>query len=210
MNKLIEPLRNFVRGQLTKLAKLIDIISGGRISPNHITYTGLLAHFFIAWLIGQGNATNNYHFWAGLLLIIFGLFDSLDGALARLQHSASTKGMLLDSITDRLKEVLLYAGIAYFLVNTAQYGYIIWAVLACGISVIVSYVNAWGEVVAKSSKTSHKTNKTFRTGIMSYDIRMLTLVIALFTGFIGQILILITILAFWTACERFYLITKKL
>lgn len=203
MNKLIASVRSSVRQFMTQFAKDLNKISGGRITPNMITITGLFAHFYIAILIAY-----EQFMWAGILLIIFGLFDALDGALARIQNKESQLGMLLDSVTDRLKEVILYAGVAYAIILTGAVFYTVWVVLACGFSLIVSYVNAWGEAVIKDTK--HKTNKTFRTGFMTYDLRMLVLIIGLLSGHLIQAIIFITVFAFWTALERFYIVTKKL
>lgn len=191
---------------MTMLAKVLNNISGGRITPNMVTMIGLLAHIYIAWLIASGS-----FIWAGVLLIIFGLFDAVDGALARVQGTSSKTGMLLDSVTDRLKEVILYAGIAYAIIASGEVYYAVWAVLACGISLIVSYINAWGEVVTKDkSNKEHATNKNFRTGFMTYDVRMFVLVIGLLSGYLKQAVVFIAIFAFFTAVERFYLVTKKL
>lgn len=203
MNKLIASIKRLVRQFMTQFAKDLNKISGGHITPNMVTITGLIAHIYIAILIAY-----KQFMWAGGLLIIFGLFDALDGALARVQNKESKQGMLLDSVTDRLKEVILYAGITYAIILTGDVFYTVWVVLACGISLIVSYVNAWGEVMVKDTK--HKTNKIFRTGFMTYDLRMLVLVIGLLSGYLKQAVIFIAIFAFWTACERFYLVTKKL
>lgn len=206
MSRFIESIRGNVKKSMTHIAKFIDGISGGRITPNMITFTGLIAHVYIAYLIAQ-----NYFIWAALLLLIFGLFDTLDGSLARLQGSASKTGMLLDSVTDRVKEVMLYAGIAYAFIASGNASYAVWVVLACGMSVIVSYVNAWGEAVSKNQKPiSRKTNKVFRVGFMSFDVRMFVLFIGLLSGYLIHAVILIAILAPWTAVERFYLITRDL
>jgi len=191
---------------MTYLAKVLNRATGGKLSPNIITFIGLLAHMYIAYLI----ATQSFTI-AALLLVIFGLFDALDGALAREQGSASKTGMLLDSITDRLKEVMLYAGIAYAFISSGQPYLAVWSVLACGISLIVSYVNAWGEAVTKDQKDAkHTTNRAFRTGFMTFEIRMFTLVVGLLSGYLPQAVIFIIVFAFMTACERFYLITQKL
>lgn len=207
MNKAIDEIRSSVRKLAVSFAKIIDKSSGGRITPNTITIIGLLAHIYIAWLIAY-----HYFVWAGILLIIFGLLDAVDGSLARLQNSSSQKGMLLDSITDRLKEAFLYAGIAYAIITTGEVFYAVWVVLACGFSIIVSYVNAWGEVVASKSKISksHTTNQVFRGGFMTYDIRMFVLVVGLLSGHLKFVVIFIAIFSFFTILDRFQIITKKL
>src|SRR5437868_1204141 len=110
--KLLDAIREFVRQIMHQVAAALNRLTGGKLSPNAVTMAGLLAHVLIAILIAKG------HFgWAVILLIIFGLFDTLDGELARLQHRDSAAGMLLDAVTDRMKEILLYAGIAFYFVE---------------------------------------------------------------------------------------------
>jgi phosphatidylglycerophosphate synthase len=206
MNSALEAIRNIVRRLMASLAKQLNTVTRGKVSPNTITTTSLIAHIGIAYLIAQEN-----FLWAALLLVIFGLFDALDGSLARLQNTSSTFGMLFDSITDKIKEVMLYGGIVYALIVGNQPFWAVWAVLACGFSIVVSYVNAWGEVVAKHTKSAkHAANKTFRTGIMTYDVRMATLIIGLVSGYIAYAVVIIATLSLVTIAERFYLITKKL
>ncbi len=207
MNKAVDTIRGGIKGAMHHIAKIINNVSRGKITPNMITIIGLLAHFYIAWLIAGRS-----FIVSAILLVIFGLFDSIDGALARLQGTASQKGMLLDSVTDRIKETVLFTGIAYALIVSEKPFYAVWAVLACGLSIIVSYVNAWGEVVASKSEKlkPHSTNQTFRAGIMSYDVRMFTLVVGLLSGYLTQSVIIIALLSFITIIERFRLITNKL
>lgn len=204
MNDLLDSARDAVKKQVHAVAKLLNTLSNGKITPDMITVTGLVAHIGIALLIA-----NESFVLAAVLLIFFGLFDALDGQLARLQNVASKKGMLLDSVTDRLKEVLIYAGLGYSLAQEAQIT--VWAFLALGFSLTVSYINAWGEVVASSKKdSSHTTNKSFRTGILSFDLRMVAIIFALFTGYVEVTLVVITALALLTIWQRFSNITNRL
>ncbi len=203
MNKFIDTVRNYIRSKITILAKKLNKLTNGKVTPNSITIIGLFAHIYIAFLIASG-----FYIISAILLVVFGLFDSLDGALARIQNTTSKKGMLLDSITDRLKEVIIYASLAYVLVNQGRSLAVIWVVLACGASLIVSYINAWGEVVNKGKE--HQVNKQFRLGFMSYDIRVLTVIIGLLTGYIYQSIVFIAIFGFWTAGVRFAGVIKNL
>src|SRR5690242_2308480 len=88
MDTILDRVRTVVRGGFVTFAKLLNRITGGRLSPNAVTIFGLLMHLPIAWLI----AHHSYG-WAGVLLIVFGLFDTLDGALAKVQNSQSNLGM---------------------------------------------------------------------------------------------------------------------
>jgi CDP-diacylglycerol--glycerol-3-phosphate 3-phosphatidyltransferase len=202
----IDQIRSSVRKMLGALARGLDKVSGGRITPNSITYTSLLGHVPIAYLIATGE-----FFWAGGLLIIFGLMDTLDGEVARLQNRASSRGMFLDSVTDRVKEVMLYIGVGFYFVSELDPYYAVWAIAACGIAVIVSYLNAWGEVVtADLPKETHAKNKAFRTGFMTYDVRIFFIVLGLFTGWLDVAVITVAVLSAITALQRFNNVYKRL
>jgi len=206
MNAFLDAVRTLVRSIIRRLARLINVVTGGRVSPNAVTITGLLAHIPIAWLIAT-----RHNVWAAGLLVIFGLFDVLDGELARLQGTTSTAGMLLDSVTDRMKEVLLYTGAAYAIVFGSRPHMAVWAVAACGASLLVSYTNAWGEaVIAGKQAKDHRLNKAFRTGLMGYEVRMFVLFIGLLSNRVILAVIVIALLAAVTAFQRLIKITQSL
>lgn len=207
MNRFLDYVRKQVGTYINNIARGINQLSGGKITPNMITIVGLLAHLLIGWLIADGSWR-----WAGLLLVVFGLFDTLDGALARLQKSSSSFGMLLDSVTDRLKEIIIYTSLAYTFIDSGNKLAMILIVLSLGISLTISYINAWSEVVAKSSPGNKAAtlNKTFRSGLMTFDVRMFTLVVGLLSGYIILAIALIVILGFITAVERFIGAARKL
>ena len=206
MNKFLDACRNVVRGLMLTIARTLNSVSGGRITPNLVTISGLLAHLPIAWLIAQG-----YFGYAAVLLVFFGLFDALDGALARLQSKAGSAGMLLDASTDRMKEVMLYTGAAFALVNMGQAFWAVWAVAACGSSIVVSYVKAKGETAVAGGKlTANEINRLFQDGLGRFEIRMFLLIVGLLLGELGPVLVAITALSTYTAFERLIKITRKL
>lgn len=202
----MDSVRNMVRKVMRSIAKAINSMSGGRITPNMITVVGLFAHVGIAYLI----AIQEYY-WSAGLLVFFGLFDVLDGELARLQKNESRFGMFFDSLTDRIKEVLLYISAGYSLVAQGDVYWAIWAISACGAALLVSYTNAWGEaVLAGVPKTSHTKNKTFRGGIMGFEVRMSVLVLGLLTGWLEFALVVITIGGLLTTLQRSINVKRKL
>ena len=202
---VLDSIREAVRTVFRGIAKLLNRISGGRITPNSVTYTSLLGHIGIAYLI----ATNQLVI-AGVLLVMFGLMDTLDGELARLQNRASNKGMFLDSVTDRIKEVMVYIGIAWYFVTQLDPYYAVWAVAACGVAVTVSYLNAWGEVVTADLPKSHTKNKAFRNGFMTYDVRIFFIVLGLVTGYLDVAVIAVAVLSCVTALQRFMNVYRRL
>lgn len=204
--QFLDNARDAVRAQMNTIARWIESSSKGRVQPDTITYVGLLMHVPIALLI----ATQSYY-WAAGLLIVFGLFDALDGALARVKKQDSPAGMLLDASTDRIKEVFLYIGAAYALVATGNESAAIWAVAACGASICVSYVKAKGETAVKDTKLStSEVNKLFADGFMRFEIRMTFLILGLITGYLEVALIIITLLSTYTTFDRLTRIRKRL
>lgn len=190
------------------IAGWLNAATGGRVTPNAVTIFGFLMHVPIAVLIAT-----THPLWAALLLVIFGLFDTLDGELSRLQKTSSVRGMLLDASTDRMKEVLLYGGVAYWLAGGAHPLHAVWATVACGASLCVSYVKAKGEaaVASGSKKISHDAlNHMFKDGILTFEMRMVVLVLGLLSGYLVWAVAVIAILASYTAFQRLITISKAL
>ncbi len=118
---------------------------------------------------------------------------------------------MLDSMTDRMKEIILYTGVAYALSVTHSAKDVVWVVAACGASLLVSYVNAWGEVVIGSSKsTDHTTNRSFRSGVMTFEIRMFLLWLGLLSNQIFPVVVILAIASPLTALGRMNSVMKKL
>jgi phosphatidylglycerophosphate synthase len=184
----------------------LNRLTGGKLSPNVVTIVGLLAHLPIAYLI-----TQHYFYWAAGLLVVFGLFDTLDGELARLQNKASSAGMVLDASTDRFKEVFLYTGVAYWLAGTAHPRQAVWAVAACGASLCVSYVKAKAETAIKDLKlTVNEINRLFQDGLLRFEVRMALLVVGLLADRLVLVVASIAVLASFTAIERLIRVQRQL
>lgn len=219
VNSFLDSCRSIVRGLMGGVAKELDNMSGGKISPNMITVIGLLAHIPIAGLI----ATGNMNLLAAGLLVIFGLFDTLDGTLARLQKKESSAGMLLDATTDRMKEVILYIGIAWGIMRTSvvhSSGYtgltmegfvgILLVITACGGSLLVSYVKAKGETAVAGKIPANEANRLFQDGLARFEIRMAILVVGLLANGLIEALFVITVLSWLTAIGRLIRISQSL
>lgn len=205
MNPL-DTIRDLVRQVMHLVAVALNKLSGGKISPNTITIVGLLAHLPIAYFIAT-----SHNLKAAALLVVFGLFDTLDGELARLQKRDSAAGMLLDASTDRMKEVMLYTGVAYAITLTDKPQLAAWAVVACGASLTVSYVKAKGETaIAKSSLSTSQVNKLFAVGLMRFEIRMFVLLVGLLTNQLVYAIVFVAIMSSITALNSLAKISRKI
>lgn len=204
--KLLDVSRDAVRAVMRVIAHALNRLSGGKISPNTITILGLIMHLPITLLIATG-----YFGYAAILLVIFGLFDALDGELARVQNRASASGMLLDASTDRMKETVLYIGAAYAIACSGRAHAATWAVAACGASLCVSYVKAKGETAVKDrGLTPNEINRLFQDGLGRFEIRMFILVVGLLANQLLAALVVITVLSTYTTFERLIKISRKL
>lgn len=208
MERLLAAIRNGARAQATIVAGWLNRLSGGKLTPATVTLVGFAMHVPIGWLIAVGE-----NYWAAGLLAVFGLFDILDGALARLQGTSSVRGMLLDASTDRMKEVMLYSGAGYALASSAHPTWAAWAAAAVGASLCVSYVKAKGEAAVASgeAKIPHATlNRMFADGLMTFEVRMAVLIVGLLTGQLGWAVAFIAITASITAVTRLVRISRQL
>ncbi len=184
----------------------LNQLTGGKLTPNTVTIVGLLAHLPIAYLIAT-----RHNLKAAALLAVFGLFDTLDGELARLQKRASPAGMLIDASTDRMKEVMLYTGAAYAISVSSRPLMAAWAVVACGASLTVSYVKAKGETaVAKGNLSSSEVNRLFADGLMRFEVRMAMLLLGLLSNSLLIAVVIISILSSLTAISRLIKISRKI
>lgn len=119
------------------------------ITPNIITFVGLLGNIVAATLFVYGGIEHagdlDYIGWAGAVILFSGLFDMMDGRVARLGNMSSTFGALFDSVLDRYSELVTLFGISYWLILSGYvWGSIITFVALIG-SIMVSYVRARAE-----------------------------------------------------------------
>lgn len=197
---------SYVRIIMARLAKIVNRLAKGRIKPAHVTTVSLIGHFPAAWALYYDRPI-----LAGVLIVIFGMLDSFDGALAREQGTVSKLGMFYDATTDRMKEILVFSGLAVFVgVNYPEVSP--WLVVsAMGTSILVSYVKAKGEMAISNEKHNKQDlNRVFDGGIARYEIRMLLVVVGLLAGYIVPVLRLIVALNLFTAATRFIEISHLL
>jgi CDP-diacylglycerol--glycerol-3-phosphate 3-phosphatidyltransferase len=120
------------------------------LTPNAVTTIGLLLNIGVAVIFILGAEDGNrgdlsYVGWAGGLILFAGLFDMLDGQVARLGNMSSTFGALYDSVLDRYSEMVMFLGICYYLVGHHYFFSSLFAFIALIGSMMVSYVRARAE-----------------------------------------------------------------
>lgn len=141
---MLNKLRNLLEPTLTRIGA--TFASTG-LSANFWTGLGL-AVSVLAAIAYTSNAFVNldwtpWNFAAvigGILLLVSGFFDIVDGSVARITKRISNKGAFLDSVFDKIAEVIIFGGIAL-----GQLADSFWCLVALGLSLLVSYTRARAE-----------------------------------------------------------------
>jgi CDP-diacylglycerol--glycerol-3-phosphate 3-phosphatidyltransferase len=120
------------------------------LTPNAVTTIGFILNIGVAVIFVFGAEEGNrgdltYVGWAGGLILFAGLFDMLDGQVARLGNMKSTFGALYDSVLDRYSELIMFLGICWYLVAHHYFLSSLFAFIALIGSMMVSYVRARAE-----------------------------------------------------------------
>ena len=144
MIKIVE-VRETVAYYLTRPAVLL--LAKTSITPNTLTWSGFLLSIGVAALI-----VTEHLFAAGFLVLVAGLFDLLDGALARHTNQATHFGAVLDSIVDRLAEAVILLGILVLYAREQSIIGILLVGIALPSSLLVSYIRARAEAAGLKCK----------------------------------------------------------
>src|SRR6201996_1480591 len=120
------------------------------LTPNMVTTIGLVLNIGVAIIFICGAEEGrrgdlSYVGWAGALILFAGLFDMLDGQVARLGNMSSQFGALYDSVLDRYSELILFLGICYYLVAHHYFFSSLFAFIGLIGSMMVSYTRARAE-----------------------------------------------------------------
>ncbi len=163
------------------LEPITDVIVRLGLKPNHLTFFGLAIGLLSALLIAEGHARVG-----ALAILLSGLMDALDGALARNKGLTTEFGGYLDSVFDRYVDIAVFASLGFYGVDWFL------VVLALSGALMVSYTRARAEIIVERCDV----------GIAERGERMVILVVGLLTGFVWQSVALIAILSHMTAAHR--------
>jgi phosphatidylglycerophosphate synthase len=165
---LVSPeLRTRVRGLAEPIARGFGRLG---LTPNHLTLIG----FAIAIVAAVAAATQAW-LAAGVLVMVGGVFDLLDGALARATGRANRLGAFMDSVFDRWGEGVVYVGIAWGCSAADFRDGAVLATAALAAAVMVSYARAKSEGLGFTAGTGMAT-----VGLAPREVRIVILSLALF------------------------------
>ncbi len=176
------------------LAPLCVRLARAGIYPNHVTLLGaVVAASAAAFVIGERPIV------AGVLWLLAGGLDLLDGAMARASNRATALGAFLDSTLDRVAEGVMLAAIAYHFASEGQAAMSALVVVALLGSVLVSYTRARAEVLGLVCKL----------GLFTRAERVIVIGVALLANWLEFAVGLLVIGTALTAGQRIHLVWQS-
>lgn len=117
------------------------------LMPNTVTILGLVGNTIGAYFLARGQMTIG-----GILVLLMGPVDALDGAMARLRGHPTEFGAFVDSVTDRYSELVIFGGLLIHFVHIQNWLMATLVYMAAAGSVLVSYVRARAQSVGVETK----------------------------------------------------------
>ncbi len=158
-----------------------------RIHPNVLTFLGLVINAAAAALLASGRFLA-----AGLVIVVAGLFDMVDGRVARETNRVTRFGGFFDSVLDRYSDLVLLMGLLVYYASISRFFYVVLTAVVMTGSVMVSYTRARAECAIPRCKV----------GFMERPERIVLIIIGAVTGRMAQVLWVIAVLSNLTVAHR--------
>ncbi len=158
-----------------------------KIHPNVLTFVGLLINIWAAVLLAKGQFP-----WAGLVIIGAGIFDMVDGRVARATNQVTHFGGFFDSVIDRYSDLALLMGLLVYYASINRNFYVVLTAVVMAATVMTSYTRARAENVIPLCKV----------GFMERPERVVLLIIGALFDRMAPVLWIIAILGNLTVIHR--------
>lgn len=159
-----------------------------RIHPNHLTFLGFVMSILTAYAFSRGRFGI-----AGVILIVAGLFDIVDGMVARIGNAVTPFGAFFDSIMDRYSDLIMYLGLIVWYGKQDRLTYVVLVGVVMMGSVLTSYARARAECWISQCKV----------GFLERPERIVLLIIGSFY-LMEPVLWVIAVLSNWTVVHRIF------
>jgi CDP-diacylglycerol--glycerol-3-phosphate 3-phosphatidyltransferase len=181
-----------MRQMIDKRVRALSLLLAGGLSrtgitPNALTVVGLALNFVVAGVLASGSLVAG-----GVLLLAAGVFDMLDGALAKVTNQMTRFGAFLDSTLDRYSEIVVFFGLLIHLqANGLQVETALVYAAAAG-SLLVSYARARAEALGFDCEV----------GLLARPERVIVLAAGLLLGYPAVALWVLALMTNVTAVQR--------
>ena len=179
--------------------RILDSIVSGlaslRIHPNILTLIGMVINIFATVLFAKGIFT-----WAALVIMFAGVFDIVDGEVARRTNRDTKFGAFFDSVVDRYSDLLLLLGLIIWYAKIDRIFYVGLTGLVLIGAVLTSYSRARAESLIPACKV----------GFLERPERIVLLIIGSLTDRMAAVLWVMAILSNWTVSQRIWYTWREL
>jgi CDP-diacylglycerol---glycerol-3-phosphate 3-phosphatidyltransferase len=131
--------------------KIIRLIVRGlalsKINPNILTFLGLVINMVAAGFLAFGHFRT-----AGFVIIFAGLFDMVDGRVARATNQVTRFGGFFDSVLDRYSDIALLVGLLVYYGTINRSSYVVLTAIVMAASVMISYTRSRAENIVPTCK----------------------------------------------------------
>ncbi len=174
---------------------IVGILSKRGIKPNALTLINLALNIIAAYVIATG-----HFFLGGVLVLVAGLFDLLDGALARFTKQTTKFGAILDSVADRISEAAILCGLLIWYIpqQEASLEIVLVFIVLIG-SFLVSYIRARAEGLGWQCQV----------GLFTRAERIIVLAIGLLINQVFIALCVLVVFVFITVVQRLVYLWKQ-
>src|SRR5499425_2140419 len=168
---------------------IVNLLASFHVHPNILTLVGMLINIFAMILFANGVFT-----WAALVILFAGIFDMLDGEVARRTKRVTKFGAFFDSVIDRYSDLLLLLGLIIWYAKINRIFYVGLTGLVLIGSVLTSYSRARAESLIPACKV----------GFLERPERIVLLIIGSVTDRMAAVLWVMAILSTWTVSPRIW------
>src|SRR5438105_15083986 len=176
------------------LHRIVHGLALTRISPNALTFFGLVINTAAAVLFGLAGPDNQQRMflYAGLTIIGAGIFDMVDGRVARATGQVTQFGAFFDSVIDRYSDLALFFGLLVYYARAGRFFYIVLVAVVMTGSVMVSYTRARAESLIGTCKV----------GFMERPERIVLIIIGALFNKMAPVLWVLAVLSTITVIHR--------
>lgn len=189
----LSQLRQALSDRLT--GPVVAFLARTPLTPSALTWLGFVLAVAAAFLIAGGSLIA-----AGVMVLVAGFFDMLDGALARRTERVTRFGAVLDSTLDRLSEAALLLGVLALWAAEGRTAGVMLAGITLTASLLVSYIRARAEALGLEC----------RSGLFTRPERVIVLALGLLLDQLFIALVIIAVLSFFTVAQRLAGIWRQL
>ena len=177
------------------LDSIVNLLANLRVHPNILTLIGLVINIFAMVLFAKG-----IFVWAAGVIVFAGIFDIVDGEVARRTKRVTKFGAFFDSVIDRYSDLLLLLGLIIWYAKIDRIFYVGLTGLVLIGSVLTSYTRARAESLIPACKV----------GFLERPERIVLLVIGSLTDRMAAVLWIMAILSNWTVSQRIWYTWREL